>query len=93
MSYYHGIMIIKKLKYKNAIHYEVIFGNEFFEIHDHLKPRNITPYNPKSHKQVVLLRKSKTFVPNAFISSMASQIACFDTVKEAKSFIKNRKYL
>ena len=86
-------MLIKKIKYKNSIHYEVIFGNEFFEIEDHLKPRNITPYDPKSHKQVVLMRRSKDFKPNAFISSMSYQIACFDTVKEAKRFIKNRKYL
>ena len=86
-------MLIKKIKYKNSIHYEVIFGNEFFEIEDHLKPRNITPYDPKSHKQVVLMRKSKDLNPSPMISSMWWQIACFDTVKEAKSFIKNRKYL
>ena len=86
-------MKIKKTKYKNSIHYEVIFGDEFFEIEDYLKPRNITPYDPKSHKQVTLCRRSKTFKPNAFISSMSYQIASFDTVKEAKSYIKNRKYL
>ena len=86
-------MLIKKVKYKKTHSYYIIFGSEQFEIQDHLKQRNIIPYDPKSHKQVVLFRKHKDHKPNAFVSSISSQIACFDTVKEAKSFIKNRKYL
>ena len=86
-------MLIKKIKYKKTHNYYIIFGSEQFEIKDYLKPRNITPHNPKHHKQVVLFRKHKDHKPNFFVSSISSQIACFDTVKEAKSFIKNRKYL
>ena len=86
-------MLIKKIKYKTHHNYYIVFGSEEFEIEDHLKPRNIVPYNPKSHKQVVLMRKSKNFKFSPVISSMWWQIACFDTVKEAKNYIKNRKYL
>ena len=86
-------MRVKKIKYKKTHSYYIIFGSEQFEIQDHLKPRNIIHYNPEHHKQVVLFRKHKNHKPNAFVSSISSQIACFDTVKEAKSFIKNRKYL
>ena len=86
-------MITRKQKLKNSIRYTVILGDEIFEIEDHLKPRNIVPYNPKDHKQVVLLRRSKSFKPNAFIGSMSYQIASFDNVKDAKKYIKDRKYL
>jgi hypothetical protein len=86
-------MITRKQKLKNSIRYTVIFGDEIFEIEDHLKPRNIVPYNPEHHKQVVLLRRSKSFKPNALIGSMSYQIASFDNVKDAKKYIKDRKYL
>ena len=86
-------MLSKKEKLKNSIRYTIYFGDEIFEIEDHLKPRNIVPYDPKNHKQVVLLRQNKQFKSNGLISSMSWQIASFDTVKEAKKFIRDRKYL
>ena len=86
-------MIVKKQTFSKKIIYEIIFGDEIFKIEDHLKPRNIVPYNPKHHKQVVLFRNDKDFKSNGLIGSVSWQIASFDTVKEAKKYVRQRKYL
>mgnify|MGYP003155341495 CR=1 FL=1 len=73
-----------KMSNEDVIIYKVIYGDETFEITDHLKERNI---------QVVLSRRDKAFKSNFIFSDSYWQIASFDTVKEAKKYIKDRKWL
>ena len=82
-----------KMSNQDVVIYKIIYGDETFEITDHLKERNIKPYNPKTHKQVVLSRRDKAFKSNFIFSDSYWQIASFDTVKEAKKYIKDRKWL
>ena len=86
-------MNVKKITYEHINKYHVVFGIEEFIINEYLKPRNIIPYDPKKHKQVILVKKDKKFKPSFIFSSNWYQIACFDTVKEAKKYFKNREYL
>jgi hypothetical protein len=77
---------ITKQKDKNV--YEILYNKKLYKIEEYFKPREITPYEPLKHNQVVLMK----FVPNVTYPNGGYfwQVLAFNNTIEAKQYLKNK---
>jgi hypothetical protein len=77
----------KLTKFKDKNIYQILYKKKIYKIEEYFKPRNITPYNPLHHNQVVLTKWMESeLYPNG---GYYWQVRAFDNVSQAKDFISN----
>jgi hypothetical protein len=80
---------VTKLKDKNI--YEILYKKKLYKIEEYFKPREITPYDPLKHNQVVLMKFVKSLsYPNG---GYFWQVLAFNNTTEAKEYLKNKSEL
>jgi hypothetical protein len=74
-------------KYKDKNVYEILYKNKIYKIDEYFKPRNITPYDPLKHNQIVLSKwvKSETYPSGGYFW----HVRAFDNTSQAKEYLKN----